>query len=209
MKFVSKIAMLAMALTSNVFAQQQPTGAEATNSYSGGGGWTEVVPGTLSGNAYTMGFRNMKGFSFKSTVAGATAPYEGPFQDKPTNQPGYNYRIPNGSTVYVMGLGKDWGKMSKDLEQVDIKKALANGTINDGNFNVTMTVREKPCETVNFVVVTPAGGRFWGHHPDPDKGWVLPNVGGSPRTAWCVKGNAIVKTDDFDPSIRTALAKKE
>lgn len=173
-------------------------------------GGTEVsVSAVGADGTYTITLARLEGVAFKSKI-GSLTPTAGPLNDKPTQQSVWIYAIPDGSMVYAMGLGGQWGDMSKEVDELDINKARAQATITGGKVSVAFVKNADPkkaCEMVNWVVVTP-GGRMWGAHPLEPSPWVVPNVNGSPRTGWCVQGSQIVTVDKFDPKIRAALKAK-
>lgn len=201
------MAFLSLVFGSNAFAQDP---LRNVNGYDGADGPTGVTPSGVSADgSYTVTLTKQIGVAFTQSVAGASQPYRGPVQDQPTKQPVWLYNVPDGSTVYALRLGSNWGDMSKDLNQVDLNKAAARGTIAGGNVTLRFAKGKNACEMVNWVVVTPAGGRFWGSNPSGNSPWLVPNVNGSPRTGWCVQGNSVVTVDAYDPTIRAALAAKE
>ncbi len=207
--FVSNsLAILAVAITSLSAFAQDPL--KSVNGYDGSDGPTTVAPSSVGADgSYTITLAKQVGVAFTASVAGAGKSYAGPIQDTPTKESVWLYNVPDGSTVYAFGLGSAWGDMSKDLNQVDLAKAKARGTINGGVVTLRFAKGKNACEMVNFVVVTSAGGRFWGSNPSGNSPWLVPNVNGSPRTGWCVRGNEVVTVDQYDPQIRVALKAKE
>ncbi len=70
--------------------------------------------------------------------------------------------IPDGTKIYLMGLGKDWGKMSRDVDNVDVSKALASGKFQSGSAAITLPYRgDENYAMINAVAVTPNGTHAW------------------------------------------------
>ena len=174
---VSSIA-LAMALGSvSVYAASaQPTldGVAGYDAQSRGA--VAFVPGKLVGDKFSFGLDNLRqGFTFKSIGAGCTA-----VTDTTTKKPGFKSAMPGGATVYVFALGSVWGKMGKDIADVDLKQAKSSAKVQGGA--VMFTVAKDPAKhtyVYNTVVVLPSGQRLWGHQPDGSV-WHHHNVNGAP-----------------------------
>lgn len=208
MKFISKLwsivtmATMSLMFGSNAFAQADPL--DKVVGYDKMGGTQVSVSNVGADGNYSVTLMRLEGVAFKDAI-GALKPTAGPLQDEPTQQSVWIYAIPDGSKVYAFGLGSQWGTMSKDVNEMDLGKARANATITGGQVSLTFVKNADPkkaCEMVNWVVVTPDGGRMWGAHPAMSSPWVIPNVNKSPRTGWCVKGNQILAVDK---DIRAAL----
>lgn len=157
---------------------------------------------SVKGDAYSVTVTGQVGVTLDTELKGIK-----PLKtatDVPTKKKAYVYGLPDGTMVYAMGLGSDWGEMSEELAAIDIAKAKASGTISKGAVTLQFQKGPERCRTVNWVAVLPDGQRAWGGHPEG--GWNAKNVNGSPRTAWCFKGDEVVQ---MDQATKTALAGKK
>lgn len=203
---IRKISSLAFVMSLMAMFGQPVLAQDALRGVAGydpaqGGNSISLSASSVSGNSYTVTVSGMIGASFealKDHKPYSTEP------DKPTGKPINLYNLPNGTMVYAMGLGRDWGNMSEEVGQIDLKKAKANGKIANGAVTLQFQKGTERCRTVNWVVVLPDGQRAWGGHPED--GWSTKNVNGSPMTGWCFEGSNVVRLDD---ATKTALASKK
>lgn len=201
MKFVQKIAaILAMAIA--------PLATMAADSLSGVAGYDPAEAGggdlsasALNGNAYTVTMTNVIGVAF-ADLKGFTPMKK--VKDAPTKKQIGLYVLPDGTTIYALGLGREWGTMSEDLMQIDVARAKANGKISAGKVELAFTKGDERCRVVTWVAVLPDGQRAWASHPGG--GWSTKNVNGSPMTGWCFEGTKVVQ---IDQPTKLALAKKK
>lgn len=201
-KFVSKtFAILAVALASTATLAADPLAGVAGYDPAGGGG-IDLTASAVTNGSYTITISGMIGVT-PDQLNGLT-PYDKKM-DGPLKKEVGLYKLPAGTVVYAMGLGRDWGEMSEELPKIELAKAKAKATFGaDGKLTFTFTKGEERCRTVNWVAVLPNGDqRAWGGHPEA---WVAKNVNGSPRTAWCFKGDAVVQ---MDRPTKLALAGKK
>lgn len=215
MKFVSKLwaimALIALGIGSNTFAADP---LDKVDGYSDMGGTQVSFSAVAADGSYSITLSRFEGVAFAGDVGGLK-PVAGPITDKPTSKPVWIYRIPDGSTVYAVRLGSNWGEMSEELGQIDLTKdstgaVRPQATITGGKASIRFGKRAKPCEMISWVVELPNNaGRFWGAHPSEASKWVIPNVNGSPRTGWCTQGKQVVDVDRHDPQIRVALKAKK
>jgi len=192
-------ALAALALTTSAFAAGPLSGVAGYDPAEAGGG--DLTASTLSGNAYTITMTDVIGVSF-ANLKGLTPMKKA--KDAPTKKQVGLYALPDGTMVYAMGLGREWGSMSEELMQIDITKAKASGKISAGKVELAFTKGEERCRVVTWVAALPDGQRAWASHPGG--GWSTKNVNGSPMTGWCFEGTKVVQ---IDQPTKLALAKKK
>lgn len=166
-----------------------------------GGNAINLSASPVSGNAYTITVSGMIGVSFDGLKG--LKPYN-VATDVPTKKQVSLYNLPEGTMVYAMGLGRDWGTMSEELNAIEVGKAKANGAISKGAVTLQFQKGTERCRTVTWVAVLPDGQRAWGGHPED--GWSTKNVNGSPMTGWCFEGSNVVRLDE---AAKVALASKK
>ncbi len=162
---------------------------------------TILTHSSVANGAYTISLKGVIGVSFED-LKGLT-PYS-KTTDGPTKKAIGLYNLPDGTTIYAMGLGGEWGDMPEDLGVIDVTKAKAKGTLTGGTVTLAFTKGDERCRTATWVAVLPDGQRAWSSHPEA--GWNAKNVNGSPRTAWCFKGDTVVQ---MDSPTKLALAAKK
>lgn len=74
--------------------------------------------------------------------------------------------IPDGTKIYLMGLAKDWGKMSTNVDKLDVSKALASGVFQGNEVNLSLKYQDKDGNKfshamLNAVAVLPNGTHAW------------------------------------------------
>jgi hypothetical protein len=205
----SAIALMAFASLASLAAG--PLSGVAGYDPAQGGNTITLAASSVTGNAYTITVSGMIGVSFDGLKG--QKPYN-VATDAPTKKQVSLYNLPNGTMVYAMGLGRDWGNMSEELNAIDVAKAKASGKIiinklpNGQSDNGTVMLQfqkgDERCRTVTWVAVLPDGQRAWGGHPED--GWSTNNVNGSPMTGWCFEGSKVVRLDE---ATKTALAQKK
>jgi len=200
-KFIAKIAAITLAIASTAtLATEVLTGVAGYDP--AGGSTTTLTPSAVKdGGAYTIRLQGVIGVSFDA-LKGLT-PYA-KAMDAPTKKQVNLYNLPDGTIIYAMGLGREWGEMSEDLGAIPVDRAKAKGTITGGSVTLPFTKGTERCRVVTWTGVLPDGQRVWGSHPE--SGWNAKNVNGSPRTAWCFKGDTVVT---MDQPTKLALAGKK
>lgn len=201
MKFASKIlAILAMAFAPLATMAADPlSGVSGYDPAEAGGGG--LTASALNGSAYTITMTDVIGVSF-SDIKGLVPMKKA--KDIPTKKQVGLYALPTGTTIYAMGLGREWGSMPEELMQIDIATAKANGKLDGGKVSLAFVKGEERCRVVTWVAVLPDGQRAWASHPGGV--WSTKNVNGSPMTGWCFKGTEVTKLDD---GTKLALAKNK
>lgn len=202
MKSFCKLSAIAlMALVSATTWAAGPLDGVAGYDPAQGGNAINLSASSVSGDAYTITITGMIGVSFDGLKG--LKPYN-VAPDAPTKKQVSLYNLPDGTKVYAMGLGSDWGEMSEELNAIDVGKAKANGTISKGVVTLQFQKGAERCRTATWVVVLPDSQRAWGGHPED--GWSTKNVNGSPMTGWCFEGSNVVRLDE---AAKVALAKKK
>lgn len=74
--------------------------------------------------------------------------------------------IPDGATLYLMGLASDWGSMSRNVDKVDVSKALAYGTFQGGTVSLHVRYQGRDGKAFNYamlnaIAVLPKGTHAW------------------------------------------------
>ncbi len=199
-KFVPKslIALAIISVSAAVMAADPLSGVAGYDPAGGGG--IGLTASAVKDNAYTVTLTGVIGVSF--TDLKGMKPMK-KAQDAPTKKQVSLYTLPAGTTIYAMGLGRDWGEMSEELMAITVDKAKASGKLADGAVTMTFQKGEERCRVVTWVGVLPDGQRVWSGHP---AAWSTKNVNGSPMTGWCFDGSTVVK---LDQATRTALATKK
>jgi hypothetical protein len=101
-----------------------------------------------------------------------------------------------GVECYALGLGQLWPGPGKDVNHLELDKALARGEFSEGVTMLGFRLGSQPYHIPwNTVYVFPGGKRGWGGHP----GYMNPGVGQSgPFTVFNMKGLPMTVTK-IDP----------
>jgi len=194
-------ALAALALVSSISFAAPLTGVAGYDPATAGSTITlSATP--VRDNAYTVKLGGVIGVSFEDLKG--MKPIR-TVTDQPTKKAVSLYTLPDGTTIYAMGLGREWGEMTEEIKGIDLAKAKASGKIANGAVSLDFKKGDERCRVVTWVAVLPDGQRVWGGHPEG--GWSTKNVNGSPMTGWCfAKDGAVVK---MDQATKTALAAKK
>lgn len=196
MSFVKKLfAILAMVFAPFAIMAAEPLAGVA--GYDPNIGGTGLIPSAVKDSKYTVTLSGVIGVSF-AELKGLTAMKSA--EDGPTKKTVQLYNLPEGTTIYAMPLGREWGEMSEELGAIDLKKAKASGKIvkakgsQDGKATLAFQKgATERCRVVTWVAVLPDGQRAWASHPEE---YATKNVNGSPMTGWCFTGDTVAKLDD-------------
>lgn len=191
-------ALAVLALSSSAFAAGPLSGVAGYDPAGGSG--TTMTASTVKDGSYTLNLAGVIGVAF-DPLAGMTATAK--VTDAPTKKEVSLYALPDGTTIYAFGLGREWGSMATEVGKVDLAKAKASGKLAGGTVTLSFTKGDERCRTANWVAVLPNGQRAWASHPEG--GWSTKNVNGSPMTGWCFQGGKVVQ---MDKPTKLALAQK-
>jgi len=74
--------------------------------------------------------------------------------------------IPNGTKIYLFLLGDDWGDMARDVDTIDVKNAIASGTVTSGTASISLLYKDRKgndfnVAMMNAIAVAPDNTKAW------------------------------------------------
>jgi hypothetical protein len=131
---------------------------------SGGGGGGATISCTPRSDGVMLQYN--PGSLVRTVQEGQKTGFERIRDDRRNKEVWTRSSIPDGTTIYIFGLAKDWGKMATNVDGIETGKALASGKYQGGVATITLQYRSregKPFTHImaNAVAVLPDGTHAW------------------------------------------------
>jgi hypothetical protein len=129
-----------------------------------GGGGGAVVSCTSTADGVTLQYA--PGSLVRTAEEGQKSGFVNTRDERRNKDVWTNSNIPDGTTIYIFGLAKDWGKMATRVDSVETSRALASGKVKNGTVTIRLPYRSKDGKTFNYAMlngmgVLPNGTRGW------------------------------------------------